>query len=725
MIAETLLIRELLVIFSGNELTIGIILANWLIAEAAGAYFLGKTIEKQKDKIKIFLITQIIFSLTFPLSIYLTRILRHILGVMPGEVIGLLPVIYSSLFILFPVSFSHGALFTYSCKILAEITGEDKAESIGKVYVFETAGTIAGGILITYLFIPLTNSFNTSFIISALNLFLCLIFFILQDKNFKKPLFYLMTFILFLFSFCIFSGVTLKIHWYSIKKQFSPYNVIDYRNSIFGNIAVIKEEEQYTFYYDGTPFITTPIPDIAFVEEITHFPMLAHPMPRKILILSGGAGGIIAEILKYPVEKIDYAELDPEVMKMLHKYKTTLTEKELKDNRVNIKYTDARFFLKETKEKYDIIFVGFSTPSELQINRFFSKEFFELAKQKLNKKGILVLHTPGSSVYLSRELKSLIGCILNTLQKSFNFVKVIPGDVNIYLASDEEINLSPQFLIKNLKKYDLKTNFITPFYIEYKLSKRWFDWFYGSLKGYIKGINSDYHPISVWHTLRYWDAQFAPYLCKIFKTIEKIKLWQILLMILALSLIFIIKSFKKDKKWVMFFVIASSGFCGMIFSLILSFLFQITYGYLYYWIGILTSSFMAGTATGGYFSTKNLRTIKNDFKILTAIEFLILILALLLISIHGILNLPLFILLNLISGSLLGLEFPLCNKIYLRGSESISESAGLLYAADLIGGWLGGLTGGVIIFPLLGLKNTCMLLILLKILSILQIRLTK
>ena len=77
-------------------------------------------------------------------------------------------------------------------------------------------------------------------------------------------------------------------------------NVIHNENSIYGNITVTKRGEQYTFFTNGIPSITTPVPDIASIEDFVHFPMLFHEKPESILILSGGAGGMIHEILKYP-----------------------------------------------------------------------------------------------------------------------------------------------------------------------------------------------------------------------------------------------------------------------------------------------------------------------------------------------------------------------------------------------------------------------------------------
>ena len=74
--------------------------------------------------------------------------------------------------------------------------------------------------------------------------------------------------------------------------------------------------------------------------------------------------------------------------------------------------------------------------------------------------------------------------------------------------------------------------------------------------------------------------------------------------------------------------------------------------------------------------------------------------------------------LSFLSGLLIGAEIPLANKIYLRTSQSLSGTAGLLYGADLLGGWFGGILGGVVLLPVLGLLKTCMVVVLLKITSL-------
>ena len=90
----------------------------------------------------------------------------------------------------------------------------------------------------------------------------------------------------------------------AIKIQWKGQDVVHYQNSIYGNVAVIKENEQYTFFSDGIPIITTPVPDITFVEEFVHLPMLFHPGPEEVVVIGAGAGGVVNEILKHPVKRV-------------------------------------------------------------------------------------------------------------------------------------------------------------------------------------------------------------------------------------------------------------------------------------------------------------------------------------------------------------------------------------------------------------------------------------
>ena len=740
LVAQMLLLRELLIVFSGNELSIGIVLANWLILEAFGSFFLGKRAENTKNKIETFAIITLLFSISLPVAVYFTRILKNILGVSIGEGLGLLPILYSSFLILLPTSVTHGALFTFSCKIYSSFSSTD-ASSVGKVYVYETVGTIVGGMVWTYLLIPYFHAFHMAAGLAVLNFLVCTLLLIpyWRDGRFQKTITTICFLFLLLGIFFIFAGGADRLHSSSIKAQWRKQNVVHYQNSIYGNICVIESGGQYTFFSDGIAYITTPIPDIVFVEEFVHLAFLSHPYPESVLILSGGAGGIINEVLKHPSgELVEYAELDPLILELLRKCPTPLTEDELTDSRVKIKHIDGRLFLKMTENKYDLVLVGLSEPSDLQTNRFFTKKFFSLVEKRLTESGILVIGLPGSLTYLSDELRDLNTCIFNTLNKVFPYVRVIPGDgTNIFLASNsEEISLIDKTrLAHRLKERNLKASLIVPRHIEYKLHPRWVDWFLEFIEGGTQKINQDFKPLGVFYSISYWNAIFTPYLSTPFRWLEKINLWMFFVFFLFFVGLFLLVQRKRPGFLPsgIPFCIGTTGFAGMMFDLALIFTFQAIYGYVFGWIGLLVTSFMAGAACGAMKITSVLPRIKRDRKFFINIELAIicfsLILPFIFLLLHPYLDSPtvffslriLFLFVSFISGLLIGSQFPLANKIYLKGEASLSRTAGLLYSSDLLGGWLGGVLGGVVLLPILGLLGSCMVVVLLKLSSLIVI----
>jgi spermidine synthase len=736
LVAEILLLRELLVVFSGNELCIGFILANWLILEAFGCFFLGSLAEKSKNKLETFIVITILFSLSLPIAIFLTRILKGVIGISVGESIGFIPMFYSSFLILLPVTILHGALFPFSCRIYSEFSHQD-ASSIGRVYVYETVGTIIGGIACTYLLIPYFNSFQASSWLAILNFIVCLVLLAPYWKSglFQRTILVILSVFIFFSGYLVFAGQVDQLHHYSIKTQWKNHNIVHYQNSQYGNICVIENQGQYIFFQDGIPNIITPVPDIPFIEEFVHLPLLAHPEPAKLLILSGGAGGIINEALKHsPIEKIEYAELDPLLLDLFRKFPTPLTEYELSDRRVTIKHIDGRLLLKTTRNKYDLILIGIMEPSNLQANRFFTKEFFSLVKKRLNERGILVLGLPGSLTYLNEELKNLNSCIFNTLRSVFSYIRVIPGGgKNLFLSSDsrEISKINMMQIIERLNQRNIKTEAVVPWHIEKKLHQGWQEWFSRFVEGSSQKINSDFTPAGLFYSISHWNALFAPSLRWPFRQFERINLRTIVF----LFAIFLLLYFFFRSKNIRFFQagiplsIITTGFAGMIFDLMLIFTFQSIYGYVFSWIGLLVASFMAGAAWGAMLITKFLARIKNCFKLFKKIELAIICFSIgcpfIFLAVHANLSSSgeslflrmLFLIISFTCGLLIGSQFPLANKIYLGNSTSLSKTAGLLYASDLLGGWFGGIVGAVVLLPVLGLTGTCITVALLKLTS--------
>ncbi len=725
LVAEILLLREFLIVFAGNELSIGIIFANWLVLEALGSFVLGGTVEKIKRRIETFTVITLLFSLSLFLSIFGIRLLKSTLGISIGEGIGFLTMLYSSFILLLPVSVLHGALFTFSCRIYAAYSGREAA-SVGKVYIYETLGTIVGGLACTYLLIPYLDAFQAAWGLALLNVTACLVLTASIWKTGRSPkvLSGLLCVLIAIMGWAGLSDQAGRLHRFAIQAQWKNQQIVHYQNSPYGNICILENQGQYIFFQDGSPTIITPVPDMALVEAFVHLPLLIHPHPANLFILSGGAGGMIDAALKHPsVATIAYAELDPLLPDLIRKFPTPLTEAELTHPKVAVKPVDGRLLLETSAERYDVIFIGIMEPSNLQTNRLFTREFFALARQRLRKDGLLVFGLPGSTTYLNEELSNLNGSIYHTLTGVFDHIRIIPGEGrNLFIASEAPgiLTIDREEVIRRLGQRNLQSEATIPWHIENKLHQGWQDWFARLIADSSHKINSDFRPLGLFYSISHWNALFAPSLRGVFNALETLSVKAILFASAFLLLCyFLLRMLKADPAGAgVPLSIMATGFAGMIFSLMILFTFQSIYGYVFSWIGVLVAAFMAGTAAGATLMTSNLKRISHNVRLFLKIDLLIIGFAvacpIIFHTAHA--NLDgagffmafrmLFLVIAFTGGLLIGAQFPLANKIYLETSPNLSRTAGLLYAADLLGGWLGGIFGAVVLLPVLGLAGT-------------------
>lgn len=731
-IAQTILLKETLIIFSGNEFSIGIIIGSWIVWEAIGAFLGGKISDRIREHGGLLSWLMLLFSVAFPLSIYLTRIMKILMGVPPDMGVGIVEILYYSLIILFPTGFFHGMLFSIGCGMYNRIT-EGAPSSIGKVYFYEMLGTIVGGVLGSYILIPIFNSFEIAIGVAFLNALICLVMLLFSDVA-RKTSVLISSFVVLVASIVLLAGNGADgIHLDSLARQWQGKKVVSYENTMYQNIVVARSQDQLTFYTDGVPVMTTPVPDITFVEEFSHISLLSHPNPEAILVLGGGAGGVIHEILKHPsVKIIDYVEIDPQFLTTVKKFSTPLSHQDLTDKRVLQHYTDGRIFIKKTVRKYDAILLGISPPLTLQTNRFFTQDFFKNIRNILNDQGILALYLTGSTSYYSHELQYMNACMYRTVKSVLPNIFVVPGDVNFFIASasNHGADISSFILTKRLTERGINTKLINQVHLDYRLREDRRQWYISLVDHAAVHFNKDFAPRGLYYNILFNNLLFTPYLKPFFDRIVTLNIYGVTAFFAALFFIFLGLQ-KKYQTISLPFAITTTGFTSMVLQLILLFGFQIVYGYVFYEIGILITAFMAGLAIGGIMTANWPSHGKRKLGIFMRIDFGIILLSVILIIFFryleaGIHVEPIFIriaflFLLLISGLLTGMEFPLANRLYVQQTDyfsfrrdTIGKTVGLLYCVDLLGGWVGGVLGGFLLIPILGIKQACVALAVLK-----------
>jgi len=722
-VAQTLLLREILVLFSGNELTLGLIIGSWIVSEALGALLGGILAEKRTPDAGIYTYATLLFSAAFPATIYLTRVFKPLAGIPVETAVSVATVLYASFVLLLPTAFLHGFLFSVACSLYGRLVSGESSPA-GTVYFYETLGTIAGGLALAYLLIPNLQAFQVAFWLALLNGCVCFVLLIRSGIRWKAPLASIVLIVAVgLPGALLISGAD-SLHTGSIKQLFPVGSLVHYENSLYQNIAVVRAGDQYVFFTDGLPAVTTPVPDVASVEEFVHFSLSAHPSARRILFLGGGAGGAINEALKYgSVRQIDYVELDPALLAAIARFETPLTRSELSDPRVHIHYVDARRFVRESSNRYDVILLGYSAPSTLQKNRLLTQEFFTIARRALTENGIFAFHLPGSLTYYSPELKALNASVLQSSRLVFTHQYLVPGETNIVLSSPAAAiaHITPALLYETLQAAGIETKLITRAHLTERLHQRKRDWLTMALSDVSASPNRDFLPAAVFYQIAYENLMLAPFLKPVFAAASHLSLPAVTLVVVLFWFVLLVGG-RKSARAGLSFAIATTGFAGMVIELVLLFGFQVLYGYVFQEIAILLTAFMTGIAAGSFCITR-VRRMQSQFHLFISLEAGLTLFILVLAGVFFFLDTTapahpaalhlLFLLFLFCSGVFTGMEFPLATRIF-QGTRTMERSVGVLYALDLAGGWIGGLVTGFLLFPVLGLFSTCVVVALLK-----------
>jgi len=151
---------------------------------------------------------------------------------------------------------------------------------------------------------------------------------------------------------------------------------------------------------DGT-IMFTEFDEFAYHEMITHVAMCTHPNPKKVLIIGGGDGGVAREAFKHKsVEEVHLCEIDEEVINITKKFVPGLASS-FNNPKMKIFVEDGAAFIRQRKNKYDIIIVDSSDPwGPAEV--LFKKEFYKDLFNALTKDGIVV--SQSESMYYNREL---------------------------------------------------------------------------------------------------------------------------------------------------------------------------------------------------------------------------------------------------------------------------------------------------------------------------------
>ncbi|KGX84766.1 polyamine aminopropyltransferase [Pontibacillus marinus] len=160
----------------------------------------------------------------------------------------------------------------------------------------------------------------------------------------------------------------------------------------FQQLDMLETEEWGNMLTLDGMVMTTQKDEFVYHEMMAHIPLFTHPNPEHVLVVGGGDGGVIREVLKHPeVKKATLVEIDGKVIEYSKKFLPEIAG-DLEDARVEVKVDDGFMHIAQSEAAYDVIMVDSTEPVGPAVN-LFTKGFYAGISNALKEDGILVAQT--------------------------------------------------------------------------------------------------------------------------------------------------------------------------------------------------------------------------------------------------------------------------------------------------------------------------------------------
>ena len=726
---QVLLLRRALVTFSGNELTVSVTLAAWTAWTGIGSLLGGRLSGKSNMEcvqtrglnplsgFKVFHILFAALCVLIPLTYCVVYLAKPIMGMGISEAVGPLKLVIMSFISLAPVCLVLGALFPVAARFGE--AGGGAGVGVGRAYLWEALGAGAGGLISSAFLITVFKPLSAVFA-------LCMIgaaALAAASKGRARIAWIIVAW--FVFGFALKHAPD---DWLR-SKRWAEYPIIAEEDSRYANLALVKSGGEQTLFVNGIPSITWP--GAAPAEEIAHLPMLAHPNPRRILLIGGGLATIGPEILKYPIERLDYCELDPAVIEIERRVSPYI----FYNHRIKVHSIDGRRFLAESQPgAYDVIIFAAGDPKTLAANRYFTREAFSLASRALAKPGVLAFATGEYANYIDPLQAGYLALTRQTLDINFNTVAIYPLDRFYFLGGNGVVlPKDPRHLSQLLAEKGVPTRWFRPeIFIPNLSEERYLSMqraidaqgrpgvnldFYQtrglnplSFPQSTFGVNSDFHPLGYALWTAYWSTLFSDAERSAIKRICRLGPVFGLCAIVVLLAMGIALVRRGAGRGALAAIVAAMGFSEMVISVSVLYASEVRLGMLFSLMGYLITAMMVGLSLGAYAMRRMPgKSLKSSLGIFSGL-LIVLLMAMIplfssvLMKVSDAIAIILLTAVALGGSAASGAIYALAARIGEERENRVDRLGGQINMADLLGSAAGAALAGSIMLPLWGFQ---------------------
>lgn len=232
--------------------------------------------------------------------------------------------------------------------------------------------------------------------------------------------------------------------------------LVIFKNPVFGRMMMLDGVTQ-----------TTEADEFIYHEMLAHVPILAHGDAKKVLIIGGGDGGMLREVLRHKsVELCTMVEIDPSVVELSKEYLPNHSAGAFDDPRTHLVFDDGAAFVKNPPHTYDVMIVDSTDPigpGEV----LFQDTFYANARGCLNPGGVLVTQN-GVPFMQPDELKNTVTHLRHLFADASCYLATIPtyvgGPMALGWATDNQAlrSIDRETLIARFEQADITTRYYTP-----------------------------------------------------------------------------------------------------------------------------------------------------------------------------------------------------------------------------------------------------------------------
>jgi len=319
-------------------------------------------------------------------------------------------------FIIYSFSILIGLLIGLEIPLVIRLNDkfEELKVNISSVMEKDYYGSLLGGIFFAFVGLPYLGLTYTPFILGMTNFLVAILLLLVLwgalSSMIKRKLIVIASGV----AVILVSGIVFAkpIILFGEQQRYKD-KIIYEQQSRYQRIVITQWKDHFWLYINGNQQLST-LDEQMYHEPLVHPAMSLIPQVKDVLILGGGDGCAVREVLKYPsVEHITLVDLDPAMTELglNHPVLKKVNEAALTSEKVEIINDDAFHFLENTRQYYDVVIIDLPDPKTVELGRLYSSEFYTLASKQMRPHAVLI--TQAGSPYFATQA---FYCIDKTLQ---------------------------------------------------------------------------------------------------------------------------------------------------------------------------------------------------------------------------------------------------------------------------------------------------------------------